>query len=67
MAVPAHDDRDFEFAKKYSLDVIQVIESDQELYTGKGTLINSEAFNGLSSDDAINKIGKQLSSKKVAE
>ncbi|AKO64126.1 leucine--tRNA ligase [Methylophilales bacterium MBRSG12] len=67
MAVPAHDDRDFEFAKKYSLDVIQVIESDQELYTGKGTLINSEDFNGLSSDDAINKIGKQLSSKKVAE
>ena len=67
MAVPAHDDRDYEFAKKYSLDVIQVIEADQELYTGKGTLINSEEFNGLSSDDAINKIGKQLSSKKVAE
>ena len=67
MAVPAHDDRDFEFAKKYSLDIIQVIESDQELYTGKGTLINSEDFNGLSSDDAINKIGKQLSSNKIAE
>ena len=67
MAVPAHDDRDFEFAKKYSLDVIQVIKSDQELYTGKGTLINSENFSGLSSDDAINKIGKQLSNKKVAE
>ena len=53
MAVPAHDDRDFEFAQKYSLDVIQVIESEKELYTGKGTLINSEDFNGLSSDDAI--------------
>ena len=67
MAVPAHDDRDFEFAQKYSLDVIQVIESEKELYTGKGTLINSEDFNGLSSDDAIDEIGKQLSSKKIAE
>ena len=46
---PAHDERDFEFANKYSLPVIKVIEcDDNELpYTGEGKVINSPLLNGL--------------------
>ncbi|MFT7144111.1 MAG: leucyl-tRNA synthetase [Alphaproteobacteria bacterium] len=56
MAVPAHDDRDFDFAKKYGIDIKQVIESDETLegsaFTGSGTLINSGEFVGLTSETA---------------
>jgi len=59
MAVPAHDDRDHAFAKKYKLPIIQVIESKDKdenvqaaAYTGSGTLINSDAFNGLDNHSA---------------
>ncbi|NCB12735.1 MAG: leucine--tRNA ligase, partial [Erysipelotrichia bacterium] len=54
MAVPAHDQRDFEFAKKYDLPIKQVIVGNEgiidnptEAFTGEGTLINSESFTGL--------------------
>lgn len=55
MAVPAHDQRDFEFAQKYNLKIPQVIEAcddteidlTQQAYTEKGKLINSEEFNGM--------------------
>jgi len=55
MAVPAHDERDFEFAQKYNLDILQVIESTdgteidltQQAYTDKGRLINSGEFDGM--------------------
>ena len=54
MAVPAHDQRDFEFAKKYDLPIKQVIvgtegiiDNPTEAFTGEGTLINSESFTGL--------------------
>ncbi|MFY9073684.1 leucine--tRNA ligase [Malaciobacter mytili] len=54
MAVPAHDQRDFEFAKQYSLPIKQVIvgsegiiENPTEAFTGEGELINSESFTGL--------------------
>ena len=54
MAVPAHDQRDFEFAKKYDLPIKQVIVGTEgvianptEAFTGEGTLINSESFTGL--------------------
>ncbi len=55
---PAHDERDYEFATKYSLPIIKVIEcNDGDLpYTDTGTLINSPMLNGLDKNDAIEKI-----------
>ena len=55
---PAHDERDYEFAKKYSLPIIKVIEcKDEELpYIGDGRLINSPLLNGLNKAEAINEI-----------
>ena len=55
---PAHDERDYEFAKKYSLPIIKVIEcKDEELpYTGDGRLINSSMLDGLNKAGAINEI-----------
>jgi leucyl-tRNA synthetase len=66
MAVPAHDQRDFEFAKKYKIDVKQVIEGDvtaTRAFTEKGSLMNSGEFDGLSGKDAIFKISKWLEEK----
>ncbi len=55
-ACPAHDQRDFDFATKYNLPIIPVVDSDnnytQSAYTGDGVLINSEFLNGLSVADA---------------
>ena len=64
MAVPAHDDRDFAFARKFNIPIIQVLAKDQneeikelnEAYTEDGTHINSEFLNGLNKEDAINKM-----------
>ena len=56
MAVPAHDTRDFEFAKKFKLDIIPVIEGEELPYVGDGVHINSEFLNGLGKEEAINKI-----------
>ena len=71
MAVPAHDERDFEFAKKHNLEVIQVIEAekknDEEVYAGEGKLINSELFQGLNYPEDKGKIIKILKDKGVAE
>ena len=57
MAVPAHDERDLEFAEKFDLPVVQVIEkpensTDAGCYTGEGELINSGDFDGLRSEEA---------------
>ncbi len=58
MAVPAHDQRDFEFAKKYNLSIKQVVkpldevDMDKKAYTGFGKLVNSEGFSDLMSDEA---------------
>ena len=68
MAVPAHDQRDFEFAQKYGLPVKQVIEPannenidlDKAAFTIKGKLVNSGDFTGLSSQDAFNAIAEHL-------
>ena len=63
MGVPAHDQRDHEFAKKYNIQINQVIEIDKnnELpILEKGRLINSSQFNGMSSDDAIEKIKEHI-------
>ncbi len=58
MAVPAHDERDFEFAKKFDLPIVDVIKGDNELHGMilDGVLINSEQFNGLEIDEARKKI-----------
>lgn len=58
MAVPAHDTRDYDFAKKFGIDIIEVIKGgdiSQEAYTGEGELVNSGELNGISNKkDAIN-------------
>ena len=67
MAVPAHDTRDFEFATKYNLPIIDVIEggNGKEAYTGDGIHINSEFLNGLNKEDAINKMIEFLENKNI--
>lgn len=69
MAVPAHDQRDFEFAKKYNLDVIVVIQPDGEkldastmtqAYEGPGRLVNSEEFNDMDNLAAMQAIAAKL-------
>ena len=71
MAVPSHDDRDFEFATIYELEKKPVIQNPSEsseeeeeevAYTGEGTLINSMDFDGLSSSDAKLAISEKLES-----
>ena len=64
MAVPAHDTRDWEFAKKFGLPIIEVVKGtvpsnlDKEAFTdvATGTLVNSDFLNGLSVEDAKNKM-----------
>ena len=61
MAVPAHDERDFVFAEKFDLPIIQVIDkpehsADAGCYSGEGELINSGQFNGTRSEDAREQI-----------
>lgn len=61
MAVPAHDSRDFEFAKKFDLPIVQVLETSEVLpYEGDGKLINSDFLNGLSKMEAIQKMTQHL-------
>ena len=72
MAVPAHDERDYEFAKKFNLPIIKVIKpenSNQEIipFTEDGLLINSEQFSGLKSEIAREEIGKFLQEKGLAK
>ena len=59
MAVPAHDQRDYEFATKFGIDIIPVIDGgdvSKEAYTGDGLHINSDFLNGLNKEDGINKM-----------
>ena len=70
MAVPAHDDRDYEFAKKFNIEMIPVIEgSDIEnsafTETNEGNLINSEFLNGLSVDEAKQKMYEYIEEKEI--
>lgn len=74
MAVPAHDQRDWEFANKYNLSITPVIEPlsgdndiTQAAITEKGTVINSERFNGLSSAEAFDAIAKVLSEQGIGQ
>ena len=70
MAVPAHDERDYEFAKKFGIDIIPVIEGgdvSKEAYTGDGVHINSDFLNGLNKEDAINKMIEYLTDNHLGE
>ena len=71
MSVPAHDQRDFDFAKKYKIEMKEVISSkNQELtqaYKGEGKLINSEEFNGTESKEAKDKITQLLQKNKLGK
>ena len=61
MGVPGHDERDFEFAKKYDIAIKRVIDSEAELpFSGSGPLVNSEDLNGLMPDEAFDKISNIL-------
>ncbi len=68
MAVPAHDERDYEFAKKFGIPIIPVLEGGditKEAYTEDGIHINSEFLNGLNKEDAIEKMLSYLEEKKI--
>ncbi len=74
MAVPAHDERDFEFAKRYELEITEVIRPKdgdtpfpEAAYPGKGDTINSGEFSGLDSDDAFNRIADRAEKDGIGE
>ncbi len=75
MAVPGHDERDFEFAKVFDLDIVRVVAgNDQdartpltEAYVGDGRLVNSGRFDGLAVDDAKATVVDWLASRKAAK
>ena len=71
MAVPAHDQRDYDFAKKFGIDIIEVIKGGDitvEAYTGDGEMVNSDFLNGTDKKaDAIEKMLKFLGEKGIGE
>ena len=71
MAVPAHDQRDYEFAKKFGIDIIEVIKGgdmDVEAYTGDGEMVNSGFLNGLTNKkDSIEKMAAYLQEQGIGE
>ena len=76
MAVPAHDQRDFDFAKKFNLEIIPVVDPQnpeidlynlKEAFVAEGTVINSGEFNGLNNRDAIEKVAAYLEEKGIGK
>jgi leucyl-tRNA synthetase len=76
MAVPAHDERDFEFAKKFDLDIIPVVDSKdpeidvndlKEAFVAEGDMINSGKYDGMNNRDAIAEITKELIEKEIGK
>ena len=70
MAVPAHDSRDYDFAKKYKLEIKPVLEGgniEEEAYEGDGKHINSEFLDGLNKEEAISKMNEFLEENNVGE
>jgi leucyl-tRNA synthetase len=72
MSVPAHDQRDFEFARKYGLDIVVVVKpydddldpvTMTEAYAGEGTMVNSGLFNGMDNIKALDEIASYLEEK----
>ena len=71
MAVPAHDQRDYDFAKKFGIDIIQVIKGgdiEKEAYTGDGEMINSDFLNGYTNKkDSIQRMLEELEKKGIGK
>ena len=67
MGVPAHDERDYEFAKKYNIEIKKVIECDELPSPKKGKLIDSDFFTGQESDEAIRNINARLEQNKIGK
>lgn len=71
MAVPAHDDRDYDFAKKFGIDIIEVIKGgniEEAAYTGDGEMVNSGFLNGMDNKkDSIKKMIDYLTEKGIGE
>lgn len=71
MAVPAHDTRDWEFAKKFNLPIIEVLKSEvdvqKQAWTEDGLHVNSDFLNGLNKEDAINRMLEFLEEKKIGK
>ncbi|MBK5253034.1 MAG: leucine--tRNA ligase [Peptostreptococcaceae bacterium] len=76
MAVPAHDERDFEFAKKFDLDIIPVVDTKnpeidindlKEAFIAEGKMINSGKYNGMNNREAIAEITKELAEKEIGK
>ena len=70
MAVPAHDERDYEFARKFNIDIIPVLEGgdvSEQAYIGDGLHINSEFLDGLNKEDAIAKMTEWLEEKNLGK
>lgn len=73
MAVPAHDERDFAFAKKFQIPIVQVIQPKdakgltplKEAYEGDGIMINSGPYDGMAAEEAKKKIAGELEKKKL--
>ena len=67
---PAHDQRDFDFAKKYNLEIKRVVIDEithrlKEAYTGSGKIINSDFLDGMSIDDAKEKVIEEIEKKSL--
>lgn len=76
MAVPAHDQRDFDFAKKFGLDIIPVVDTEdpdidvydlKEAFAAEGNMINSDQFTGMNNKEAIVKIIDYLEEKGIGK
>ena len=74
MCVPAHDDRDFAFAKKFDLPIIQVIAEEgkeieelEEAYIGDGVMVNSDVFNGMKSSESKEAIASYLEEQEIGK
>ena len=70
MAVPAHDERDYEFAKKFGIEIIPVLEGGditKEAFAGDGVHINSDFLNGLGKQEAIDKMIEWLEDKDIGD
>ena len=71
MAVPAHDERDFEFAKKFGLEIIEVLKSEvnvqEQAWTQDGIHVNSEFLDGLNKQEAIDKMIEWLTQKGIGK
>lgn len=70
MAVPAHDERDYEFAKKFELPIREVVaggDIEKEAYAGEGEHVNSDFLNGLNKEEAIQKMIAWLEEKGIGE